>query len=107
MIGRQGDGDVPRVPAVPERDVVHGRVDELVLGTLALALPHAREPPGIERLCILIESLIVVHRVRRRSDRCALRDEGPVDEGQVLQCLATDGNWKMPSVGAKWDMGGV
>ena len=73
-----------------ERDVVDRGVDELILQTFIIALTHLCKAEGIEYPCVSVDILVVVRGVCGRNEDGALRDERPVDESDVLHCLARE-----------------
>ena len=75
--------------AVAEGDKLSGGIDELVLERLALLLPRTREAERVERAGIGVILLVEVRRALRSSDEGALRDDGTIDERDVLACLAS------------------
>ena len=77
---------------VAKGDIVDGRVHVLVLHRLALALTLAREPPGVEGVCVRVDMLVVVEGGGRGDHERAAGNERPVAEHNVLLRLAHEGD---------------
>ena len=78
------------MPSDTERDIVVGRVHELVLGAFALDLAHPREAEGVELVGVGVVRVVVVHPVRVRRHERAGGDERAVAEYGVFQRFAPD-----------------
>ena len=78
------------MPAVSEADELRRSRDELVLQRAIVLVAQVKETPRIESPRVFVVRLIVVRGDRRSNEECAGRNEGSVEQVNVLKGFASN-----------------
>lgn len=85
--------DIPSVPSVSERYIIHRRAHELVLGAFSCFFPEIRKTKWIEDVGMSIILVICVDSCSGGDAEGPFRNKRPIREGQVYQSLSHDRGW--------------